>query len=122
MTFEEQLKLMGQPIKITLPGTLGAYYISNYTYRKYPVLFAGHTYSGYALCDLDDVSSYSWKDIYVEINGVFYCLFDYMGYCNSEAIVDSTSKIQQTVTFERLHKMFMLLYKKINELENKLSE
>lgn len=118
MTFEDEIRLLGQPVKVTLPGTLCKYLCTN-SYQMPKELFSG-VYDGYALCNLDDMFSYSFKDIYIAIDDKLVSLGDYsyLEYPVSWYVVPK----QQPVSFERIHKMILLLYSKIEYLDNRLDD
>lgn len=128
MTGEEEIRLMGQPIKIIMPGVHGEIISNKYGSTKNIItLKAAQTYSGYAWCDLDDEFSYSWRDIYVEIDGILHCLDEYLGsFCKKYPITDFVFKTQCTVTFEKIHKMIIFLYNKMecrfNSIEDSLND
>lgn len=118
MSGEEEVRLFGQPIRITVPGKNGKYL----SYRDYPKVKVGDMLSGYALCDLKDTLSYSWREIFVEIDNKLYCMYDYIDINNRYklAVGDYVIATQPEVTFERIHRMCIFLYNKLSDLQEQI--
>lgn len=72
---DEEIRLIGQPVRITVNGKKGSKVKAPF-YGGYPTITAGETYNGYALKDIYDYNS-SVHDIYIEVDGSMYQFGNY---------------------------------------------
>jgi hypothetical protein len=115
---EEEIRLFAQPITLVLPGPSREPYI-NERVDSWPVIYAGKTYTGYLL-DNDYLGP---NDIYLEIFEKLYRLGQYS--CLPREVYEVRKYVsicQEDVSFTRLRRMFNLLRRQIEVINDKIDD
>lgn len=115
MINEKEIRLLGQPIKIKIPGDG---FVNLKTWKEYPTLKGGEKYPGYAMCDIHSLES-SIHDIYIDIDNALYKICDWnVIYYPLNLHIE---EVQDEVTFNKIRKIGLLLYNKFLQIEEELN-
>lgn len=124
MTLEREIRLVGQPILITIPGDPSLVYKHDY-YPKVTVS-GGMQLAGYILQGDEDTFDWHWRNIYIVIDNELYESNRF----SADAHIGSLREhfpvsqfitfVQPEATIGRLQKIILLLYNKISSLEERI--
>lgn len=122
MNWQDEIRLLGQPIKLTLPGEANERYKSAYGLNKDVELIAGKTYDGFDINE--DLLFYRLQNIYLvePITGKLVDLSSFSIPNIHNAIRNTMILVQREFCADNLYKVLNMFNKKINEIDQRLCE
>lgn len=114
-----EIRLLGQRIKVIVPGKSGDSYKNKYIRLNWPTIDAGDVYYGYSMKDIHG-SDFSFHQAYIEVKDNLYQMSSWE--CFSYPIDHYIEEVQSVATMSNIRKIALYLYDRVEKLEDKLDK